>query len=134
MDFGIIDTTPSHGFKVACIHSTPQTQHFTTTLRTRRLFDASVLQAAPAIAARHSHRARLVLILDFVFWAARASARRNNPHYLLSAAHVNQKSFDMTTPNDTRCALQQTRRRAYRSRVARMVVTRDVLIQIEIAK
>jgi hypothetical protein len=35
MDFGIIDTTPSHGFKVACIHSTPQIQHFTR--------DASVL-------------------------------------------------------------------------------------------
>ena len=50
----------------------------------------------------HSHRARLVLILDFgfVFWAARAAARRNDPIYLLSAAHVNQKSFDMTTPND----------------------------------
>jgi hypothetical protein len=40
------------------------------------------------------------LILDFGFWTARAMARRNDPHYLLSAAHVNQKSFDMTTPND----------------------------------
>jgi len=36
----------------------------------------------------------------FWFWAARAAARRNGPHYLLSAAHVNQKSFEMTTPND----------------------------------
>jgi hypothetical protein len=42
----------------------------------------------------------LVLILDFGFWTARAMARRNEAHYLLSAAHVNQKSFDMTTPND----------------------------------
>jgi hypothetical protein len=42
----------------------------------------------------------LVLILDFGFWTARAMARRNDPYYLLSAAHVNQKSFDMTTPND----------------------------------
>src|SRR5262249_13383897 len=39
------------------------------------------------------------LVSDF-FWAARAAARRNNPLYLLSTAHVNQKSFDMTTPND----------------------------------
>jgi len=42
----------------------------------------------------------LVLILDFGFWTARASARRNDTLYLLSAAHVNQKSFDLTTPND----------------------------------
>jgi len=40
------------------------------------------------------------LILDFGFWAACASARRKDPLYLLSAPHVNQKSFDMTTPND----------------------------------
>jgi hypothetical protein len=42
------------------------------------------------------------VILDFGFWTARASARRNETLYLLSAAHVNQKSSDMTTPNDTR--------------------------------
>jgi hypothetical protein len=42
----------------------------------------------------------LVLILDFVFWAACALARRNDPLYLLGAAHVNQKTFDMTTSND----------------------------------
>jgi hypothetical protein len=42
----------------------------------------------------------LVLILNFVFWAARASARRNDRFTSSAQAHVNQKSFDMTTPND----------------------------------
>jgi len=28
MDFGVIDTTPSHGLKVVCIHSTTNSQHY----------------------------------------------------------------------------------------------------------
>jgi len=52
----------------------------------------------------------LVLILDFGFWAACALARRNDPLYLLGATHVNQKSFDMTTPNDMNARRKLTRR------------------------
>jgi hypothetical protein len=74
------------------------------------------------------------LILDFGFWAARAAARRNDPHYLLSAAHVNQKSFDMTTPNDKLVRAAADSSRADRSRVARMMIGRGTRIQIAIAK
>jgi len=65
---------------------------------------------------------KMVVILDFGFWTARASARRNEPLYLLSAAHVNQKSSDMTTPNDTRSRSGRLFVR-YRSRVARTMIT-----------
>jgi len=103
MDFGIIDTTPSHGFKSPAF----------TALRTytQHQRDASALTLLPggrkqSTASRHSHRVRLVLILDFGFWAARAAARRT--HFTSSAQpHVNQKSFDMTTPNDNSRASQQ---------------------------
>jgi hypothetical protein len=76
----------------------PHTQHFTRNASLTLLLGSRTQQSH----SRHSHRARLVLILDFGFWATCAAARRNDPHYLLSAAHVNQKSSDMTTPNDTR--------------------------------
>src|SRR5262249_19190745 len=75
MDFGIIDTTPSHGFKSPAF----------TALRTytQHQRDASALTLLPggrkqSTASRHSHRVRLVLILDFGFWAARAAARRTH--------------------------------------------------------
>jgi hypothetical protein len=76
MDFRIIDTTPSLDSR-----SPEFTALRTQTVRTQR-FCFEGVRTRP-IAASHSHRARLVLILDFGFWTACASARRNNTLYLL---------------------------------------------------
>jgi hypothetical protein len=46
MDFGIIDTTPSHGFRVACVYRTSAL----TTFHTQRFFDASAWSPHAAIA------------------------------------------------------------------------------------
>src|SRR5262249_28859570 len=101
IDFGIIDTTPSLGFKFACIHCTPHTQHSRFVRGEPRNASALKGRTRP-IAARHLRRTRLVFGSWFLifFWAVRDAALRNTPLCLRSTAHVNQKSFDMTTPND----------------------------------
>jgi hypothetical protein len=96
MDFGIIDTTPSHGFKVACIHSTTHTQQ-------------SARNASALKGPHPTHRSKSLtsrdwfLILEFDFFGRPAPQLAAMTRFTSSAqAHVNQKSFDMTTPNDTR--------------------------------
>jgi hypothetical protein len=94
MDFGIIDTTPSHGFKVACIHSTTHTQQ-------------SARNASALKGPHPTHRSKSLtsrdwfLILEFDFFGRPAPQLAAMTRFTSSAqAHVNQKSFDMTTPND----------------------------------
>ena len=66
IDFGIIDTTPSHGFKVACIHSTTtQTQHACFVCGEPR--SASALRAARDPSQNVSLRSRLDSVLSLNF-------------------------------------------------------------------
>src|SRR5262245_53611831 len=84
MDFGIIDTTPSHGFKVACIHSTTtQTQHACFVCGEPR--SASALRAAHDPSQHVTHFAQDWIQLVLNFGQPRATARRDHPLYLLSA-------------------------------------------------
>jgi hypothetical protein len=108
MDFGIIDTTPSHGFKVACIHSTTtQTQHsrFVTLCVSYVGNHAALLLCGPHATHRSTSLTSLETRFDFGFrilvFGQSAPELATTTHFTSSAqAHVNQKSFGMTTPND----------------------------------